>query len=940
MKKALLTVALLAASHASSQETWQTIHTEHFNVHFSTENQQWARSAATELEIVRDKVLKQQNRALDEVVDVLVFDPFNASNGFALPVTNKPLMALFTTPPQSDTVISNTDGWQQLLILHEYIHLVHLAQPTRSDVRQAIRNSWDIYDLVEGEMPRWAAEGYATLLESKMTGRGRLYDNLSEAILVEFAQQGALPQYSQLSSTEGGYLAGSMAYLMGSRFLAWLEENYSAQTLDAVWTRMQAVKARDFNEAFSGVFGDSPERLYRRFIAEYTYKAMAKEVSEQTLTGKLWLELDLYASNPVLSLDNSKLAIVERNKDDETRLVIYSTDDNQQAADDFAKQQQALLDDDPADIADKAPSVFKRKQKHVLHQINRQGIKNPQWLDESTLFFTATTTVGKGSIQGISDLYRYDIDTGKVTALSHHAGLRRFSISDNGQTVYAEQTKHGFSELVRLDLNTGVATPLFEKSLETVYDYPLLSPNKTQLAYLKATLNANWQLYIQDVNSQQSIAVSMPDGYQYVSQPNWQADGTGLYFVAGKNKALDLYHYDLQSNSLRQLTQGQEAIAHPMAMNNGELLYLSITAEGPNIKHFAEQPQGLEVVEFAKSAAPPRGQVTSEVLPEAKIYPQSPTEPADYDIWQQKPTFSLASQYYSASSSLLTLGVKSNDFLKQLDLQAGYSVDLHDKALEGVFAAARYSAFDLKFKALLFDYDLESAKQYHSQIPVKISNTGAHLAMSYPLQFQQLSITPSLSYNYSDFSKGDDQWLTLGLKQKWQHDRQRYGFAQSVSAQWLSGDANSNNWQGYNFATVLSGYAFDIPVYVNFAQQYRDDSILALGGYESNLINNDTQSGFVVAPELPFISQSGNRYKGYGGGISYKDSLPWLYYQQHQVDNRVYAQSYGLKWRGDFSFGMGPAGLNDVNLDFGVARVEGDDFENDLRAWLSFYYSL
>ncbi|WP_062567486.1 TolB family protein [Pseudoalteromonas arabiensis] len=940
MIKALLIGTLLVAGQAFSQEVWQTIHTEHFNVHFSTENQQWAQSAATELEIVRNKVLKQQNRALDEVIDVVVFDPFNASNGFALPVTIKPLMALFTTPPQSDSMIANTDSWQQLLILHEYIHLVHLAQPTRSLPRQAIRNIWDLYDLSQSDMPRWVAEGYATLLESKMTGRGRLYDNLSEAILVEFAQQGALPSYGQLNRTEDSYMAGSMAYLMGARFLAWLEDNYSPKTLDAVWTRMQAVKSRDFNDAFSGVFGDSPERLYRRFIAEYTYRAMAKEVSEQTLTSELWLELDLYASNPVLSLDNSKLAIVERNKDDETRLVIYSTADNQQAADDFAKQQQQLLDNDPVDIADKAPSVFKRKQKHVLHQINKQGIKNPQWLDENTLFFSATTTVGKGSIQGISDLYRYDIETGEISALTHHAGLRRFTISDNGQTVYAEQTRHGFSELVHFDLNTGVSTPLFEKSLETVYDYPLLSPNNTKLAYLKVALNANWQLYIQDLNSQQSIAVPMPVGYQYVSQPNWQADGKGLYFVAGKNAALDLYHYDLNSYSLRQLTQGQEAVAHPMAMNNGELLYLSITAEGPNIKHFAEQPQGSEVTKFAKSAAPPRGQLTSEVLPEAKIYQQSPTQPANYDIWQQKPTFSLASQYYSASSSLLTLGVKSSDFLKQLDLQAGFSVDLHDKALEGVFAAAKYSAFDLKFKALLFDYDLESAKQYHSQTPLNISNTGAHVAMSYPMQFQQLNITPTLSYNYSNYAQGDDQWLKLGLKQQWQHDRQRYGVSQSLRAEWLSGDADSNNWQGYNFATVLSGYAFDIPVYVNFAQQYRDDHTLALGGYESNLINKDTQSGFVSAPELPLFSQLGNRYKGYGGGISYKDSLPWLYYQQHQVDNRVYAQSYGLKWRGDFSFGLGPAGLNDVNIDFGVARVESDDFENDLRAWLSFYYSL
>ncbi|MCC9661202.1 MULTISPECIES: TolB family protein [unclassified Pseudoalteromonas] len=940
MKKALLSVALLVAGEASGQEIWQTIHTEHFNVHFSVENQQWAQSAATELEIVRDKVLKQQHRALDEVVDVVVFDPLNAANGFALPVSNKPLMALFTTPPQSDTVISNTDGWQQLLILHEYIHLVHLAQPTRSDFRQAIKNSWDLYDLAEKDMPRWAAEGYATLLESKMTGRGRVFDNLSEAILIEFAQQGALPGYKQLSNTKGGFLAGSMAYLVGSRFLAWLEENYSEQTLDAVWTRMQAVKDRDFDEAFTGVFADSPAKLYRRFVAEYTYKAMAKEVSEQPLTSKLWLELDLYASNPALSPDNSKLAIVERNKEGDTRLVIYSTEQNTQAAEEFATQQNALLNDDPLDIVDKAPAVFKREQKHVLQQINRQGIKNPQWLDENTLFFTATTTVGKGSVLGISDLYRYDITTGEVTALTHHAGLRRFSISENGETVYAEQNQHGFSALVKVDLTHGDVTPLFTKSLETVYDYPVLSPDKSRLAYLKTTLNQNWQLYIQDLNTTKSYRVPMPAGYQYVSQPNWQADGKGLYFVAGKNAAVDLYHYDFDKNELYQLSQGQEVIAHPMAMNNGELLYLSVTPDGPNIKHFTDLTQREKVTELAVNPTPPRGVTASEVLPKAAIYQQATDRQTDYDVLQQKPTLSLGSQYYSASSSILTLGVKSSDFLKQLDLQAGYSIDLQDSALEGAFAAAKYSAFDLHFKALLFDYQLDTDKQYHGHHAEKIENTGIHLATSYPMQFQQLSIIPSVSYNYSDFVHGDDQWLKLGLKQKWQYDRQTVGFSQSAKIALLKGDSKTHNWQGYDFATEFGAHAFNIPVYVNFAQHYRDNNTLALGGFASNLINNETQSGLVVAPELPFISQLGNRYKGYGGGVSYKDSLPWLYYQQHQVDNRVYAQSYGLKWQGEFSFGLGPAGLNDVNIDLGVARVEGDDFENDLRAWLSFYYSL
>ena len=154
MKKSLIASALLLVA-PSFAANWQTIHTEHFNVHFSSEHTDFAKSTAVELEIVRTKVLEQQNRALDKIVDVVVFDPLNAANGFALPTSNNPVMALFTTPPQSDTVISNSSGWQQLLVLHEYIHLVHLAQPTRSEWQQKIRGVWDLYDLTYGDTPRW-----------------------------------------------------------------------------------------------------------------------------------------------------------------------------------------------------------------------------------------------------------------------------------------------------------------------------------------------------------------------------------------------------------------------------------------------------------------------------------------------------------------------------------------------------------------------------------------------------------------------------------------------------------------------------------------------------------------------------------------------------------------------------------------------------------------
>ena len=109
MKKTLIAAALLLTAPSYGND-WQTIHTEHFNVHYSIEHTDFAKSTAVELEIVRTKVLEQQNRALDKTVDVVVFDPLNAANGFALPTSNNPIMALFTTPPQSDTVISNTSG--------------------------------------------------------------------------------------------------------------------------------------------------------------------------------------------------------------------------------------------------------------------------------------------------------------------------------------------------------------------------------------------------------------------------------------------------------------------------------------------------------------------------------------------------------------------------------------------------------------------------------------------------------------------------------------------------------------------------------------------------------------------------------------------------------------------------------------------------------------
>lgn len=106
------------------------------------------------------------------------------------------------------------------MILHEYIHLVHLSQPSRNLWRQHLRDWHDITDLLDAVLPRWVSEGYATLLESRLTGRGRLYDNYSESVVRYYAQQGALPTYGALNNGDKSYLSNSMAYLVGVRFFS------------------------------------------------------------------------------------------------------------------------------------------------------------------------------------------------------------------------------------------------------------------------------------------------------------------------------------------------------------------------------------------------------------------------------------------------------------------------------------------------------------------------------------------------------------------------------------------------------------------------------------------------------------------------------------------------------------------------------------------------
>ncbi|GHB70294.1 hypothetical protein GCM10008107_19560 [Psychrosphaera saromensis] len=964
-----------------TEAKWTVFETDSFRIHYTAEYRDWAISAAHDMEAAAKTVKDHQNRDLKMKVDVVVFDPFNDSNGFAIPFSNKPIMALFATPPQSDSIISNSSSWQQLLSLHEYVHLVHIGQPSRQSFKQSLSKYWDLYDIYKSSgMPRWVTEGYATLLESKLTGRGRLFDVQVEAMLLQFAREGALPKYSELSNTSGRYQIGSMAYLVGVRYLSWLEKNYSEETLDSVWTRLRGKKSRSFNDAFKGVFLETPEYLYQRFVAEFTFNALAMQKQlEQTkpTNSSIWLNAEYDMTAPALSPNNKYLAVIESDEDKSIVLNVYQTADNKEAQDDFEKEKVELLENDPVDIGDSAPSVFKRKVEHTLQQTNFSGIRNPRWLDDDHILYGAKTIDSNGMQH--QDLFQWQLSTGDVSQLTRHANLRRFDVTPTGKVI-AEQTRGGYSGLISFELSQidgstlGEAelTKLSEFSLAHIYDFPRINPSDaTQLAYLKSTHNQPWSLYITSLSNGtdsalKAMQVNMPKGYQFLSFPEWAADGKSLYFVAGVKDTLKVYEFTLATGQLMAVTHGQTTVSWPIELvqkpetdpdTNQEqqettrLLNISVQSRGPDIftqpliaKNFSN------ITEFAdvKTLSTASNNSDSPIqMPAAKLSADTSIgKEYDYHVKDQDITFVWIGSESSASIGTSEIGIKGSDLLQKTNWDINFLASSRGGLTKGVSANFTYSSLPVKFSAHVYDFELDASEQKNSSALSAESYTGYSVSANLPYLLTHGLLASyqgelSASYNAQEQTLIETTITELRHQQSWYLDKQTWGLTQSSDFTYLEGETDiaslttTEQWNGSQGALSFGGHIFGIKLTVSEQFAKRNDSslnLLSLGGVETNIINAKAHSNWLFSPELPFHFQTGNDYKNTTVSLNGRSSSWELYYSAPEMDDVNRAKIIGFK--DSASIDMFRSGITNLEIKYGIADVQLDEDGHKIQAWL------
>lgn len=636
---------------------WRTVETAHFIVHYPREFADWTLPMAARLESVHAAVSALIGSQPADRVTVIVEDPLNLSNGSASP---GPVIYLWPTPPDPRSVIGENRSWSELLAVHEYAHVAHLARPSRNPRKEAL---WRLFPIpvnpIAVRMPRWAAEGYATYIEGQLTGSGRPYGTWRPTLLRQFALEGRLPTYGQLNRT-GGFYGGSMAYLAGSAFFEWLVARSGGEDkLPDVWRRMSAYTDRGFDEAFAGVFGAPPDELYGRFVAELTGQALAIEDTLEArglAEGEQVQRLTWSTGDPAVSRDGDHIAIVLRSEDDPSRVVVWKTEPDTMT-DEEREARQRAFERDSIDVPAIEWRPRAKKPVATLHPVGGRPHDAPRFMpDGERLLVTRPEPLGDGRLR--PDLFIWNHTTGGLRRVTRGAGIRHADPAPDGRTAAGVRCLGGSCDLVRIDLSSGAVEVIAAGSIDRSYYKPRYSPEGSQIA-VAVQEDGQWRTQVLDAASGRVVTRVGPEDGANRFDAAWMPDGRSLVLTSAAGGLLHLERITLASGEVQPLARTTGATLAPAPHpTNGWVYFLSLRSRGLDLRRIHPDSVRLTdqvAIDPSLTPAAPRAPM------EARAFEAAPLPPSRaYDAGQR-------SYFYFPTAVLAAEGVSGGLMLASSD---------------------------------------------------------------------------------------------------------------------------------------------------------------------------------------------------------------------------------------------------------------------------------
>ena len=948
MRRAFLLLLLLAAAASAPAAAqgptaeWRTLETAHFRFHYPAESEAWVRRAAARVESIRERVAAEVGYAPPQRVEVLVSDPLAVPNGAALPFLGRPRLVLWTSPPPPGSVIGHYRDWSEVLLVHEEAHLAHLLRPSRNPLRRNL--DWLLpVGPISLAAPRWAIEGYATLVEGRLTGAGRPHGDLRAAVLRRWALAGRLPSYAGLSSDDR-WLGLSMAYLAGSAYLEWLEARAEPGSLPKLWARLTARRSRSFDEAFRGVFGDDPADLYGRFTAELTYRAVEAErrlaaAAPEGREGALWQELEEATGAPALSPDGGELVLARRRRDEPAELVVWGTGPDEEAEKKWREEVEKLLRRDPEDVAPVRGRPLEREPRHVLAVEPEPTM--PRFLPDGGVLFVRFAPDAEGFLH--PDLFRWRPATGDVDRLTRGADLRDPDPAPDGRWAAATRIRHGLAQIVRVDLASGAVEALTEPALAAV-DRPRVAPDGGRVAFARHA-EGRWELVVRDVAGGGETRLEPPPGGT-VSTPAWSRDGRTLFATVGQGGFIDLWAFPLDPPGppLRLTRTAGAALSPEPAPDGKALFYLSLQPDGLDL-HRLELPAPL-------AARPPAPVETTDLVPAVPPPPPAAAPPfaaADpgpsrpYGAGPAEAAFASGGASSSAGDSW-ELGARLGDPVGRWDVLA-LGGGSGDGGPEGGAVAAAFRGWPVEVAAHGFQVEERPSRQDDAAAGAALLDAerrGLELAAGWRRQGLASGLRLTLAGYAGEIEALDQEVLSLAAA--WQARRRVHGWtlAPRLAARIESGDTDGASWERWRGTAGLSLADDDDDGSLDLAWTRGRVSgaahpldLFQVGGTGSSLLPETLLASRIEAPALPVGALVGDEVESQRAELTLDFFPAPLFFERHRIGGEGdWLRVAGLEWRVRLP-PMPIALLPALDLRAGAARVLDGALDGEERWWIA-----
>jgi len=510
---------------------FSTIETEHFVIHFHQGLDEIANKAALFSEGMYDKLSSTFRWSPKERTQIVLLDNMDFANGMAT-VLPYNAMYIFVVPPLPDMTIGEYDNWLELVLIHEYSHILSMDPVSgySTVMRSIFGKTLPGYDPLSFVlflatappnvfMPDWWLEGIATWAETELASSGRGRSSYVEMIFRMAVLEDRLPRIDQLNGDVPDWPAGSVPYIYGM-----LLEKYIAE-----------VKGKDaigeLNIAHSGRFpffiSRPPERLtgldytelYRDMISALRTEQYEKIklLNSQPVTGYRRLSIKgEKITNPRISPDGKYLAVNRRDPHSHEEIVVLD-----------------------ADSLEEVSTVRRFPSDHSL-----------SWSPDSRkLYFTQARM--KNSYNLYQDIYSYDVEDRSEERITKNIRAKDADASPDGKKLVFVKAETGKQSIAVLDLVTS-EVELIADFQDAALSSPRWSPAGRFIVFSRHNNSGQTSVELLDVDTKTIAALFVAD-YDSI-YPSWSPDGKYIVYTSERTGVYNLFAYSLDNREIYQIT--------------------------------------------------------------------------------------------------------------------------------------------------------------------------------------------------------------------------------------------------------------------------------------------------------------------------------------------------------------------------------------------------